>query len=350
MKAYIILEDGHIFCGKRFGADGDAIGELVFTTGMGGYIETLTDPAYYGQIVMQTFPLIGNYGVIESDKESEKPFLTAYIIRDLCDAPSNFRCEKDLDTYLRENGIVGVYDVDTREITRIIRENGVMNAKIVSELPSEKPEELLSYNVCDAIKAVSCKESYTVDAIGEKRFSVGVLDLGVKKSTINELAKRGLEVKVLPYDTSADEMLKLDGIVLAGGPGNSEENTEVIENIKKIMGKKPVFGISLGHQLLALAAGGETEKMKHGHRGANHPVRDIENYRVFISRQNHGFAVKADSLPDCAKVNYVSANDGSCEGIEYAGKMAFSVQFSPETKGTGDLFDKFVKMLEEVNI
>ncbi len=350
MKAYIVLEDGHIFCGKRFGADGDAIGELVFTTGMGGYIETLTDPAYFGQIVMQTFPLIGNYGVIDSDKESEKPFLTAYIIRDLCDAPSNFRCEKDLDSYLRENGIVGIYDVDTREITRIIRENGVMNAKIVSELPMEKPQELLSYNVCDAVKSVSCKNVYTVDAIGEKQFSVGVLDLGVKKSTVNELTKRGLKVTVLPYDTSADEMLKFDGIVLAGGPGNPAENTGVIENIKKIMGKKPIFGISLGHHLLALAAGGETEKMKHGHRGANHPVRDIENNRVFISRQNHGFAVKADSLPDCARVNYVSANDGSCEGVEYVGKMAFSVQFSPETKGADNLFDKFVKMLEEVNI
>lgn len=350
MKAYIVLEDGHIFCGKRFGADGDAIGELVFTTGMGGYIETLTDPAYYGQIVMQTFPLIGNYGIIESDKESKKPFLTAYIIRDLCDVPSNFRCEKELDTYLRENGIVGVCDVDTREITRIIRENGVMNAKIVSVLPSEKPEELLSYRVCDAVKNVSCGNKYTVDAIGEKRFSVGVLDLGVKKSTVNELTKRGLEVTVLPYNTSADEMLKFDGIVLAGGPGNPEENIEIVGNIKNIMGKKPIFGISLGHQLLALAAGGETEKMKHGHRGANHPVRDMENNRVFISRQNHGFAVKAASLPEIAKVNYVSANDGSCEGIEYTGKLAFSVQFSPETKGADNLFDKFVKMLEEVNI
>ena len=317
---------------------------------MGGYIETLTDPAYFGQIVMQTFPLIGNYGVIDSDKESEKPFLTAYIIRDLCDAPSNFRCEKDLDTYLRENGIVGVYDVDTREITRIIRENGVMNAKIVSELPTEKSQELLSYSVCDAVKTVSCKEAYTVDAIGKKQFSVGVLDLGVKKSTVSELTKRGLEVTVLPHNTSADEMLKFDGIVLAGGPGNPIENTEVIENIKKIIGKKPIFGISLGHQLLALASGGETEKMKHGHRGANHPVRDIENNRVFISRQNHGFAVKADSLPDCARVNYVSANDGSCEGVEYDKKMAFSVQFSPETKGADNLFNKFLNMLEEVNI
>ena len=180
MKAYIILEDGHIFCGERFGAKKDVVGELVFTTGMGGYIETLTDPSYYGQIVIQTFPLIGNYGMIPEDKESAGPALFGYIVRDLCDYPSNFRCESTLGEYLKECGIPGICGVDTRELTRIIREHGVMNAKIVSEIPADKPAELLSYTVHDAVKSVSCTENYTVPAVGEKKFSVALLDLGAK--------------------------------------------------------------------------------------------------------------------------------------------------------------------------
>lgn len=349
MKAYIILEDGHIFCGERFGADGDVTGELVFTTGMGGYIETLTDPSYYGQIVIQTFPLIGNYGMINEDRESDRPYLRGYVIRDLCDAPSNFRCEKDLDTYLRESKIVGVYGVDTREITKIIREHGVMNAKIVSEIPAEKPEELMIYTVSDAVKSVSCHEAYTVPAVGEKKFRVGLLDLGAKKNIIRELAKRGCEVTVLPYNTDAETLAAFDGLMLSNGPGDPAENTEVIETIKNTVGKTPIFGICLGHQLLALANGGKTEKLKYGHRGVNQPVKNTDTGRVFISSQNHGYAVISDSLPEGARVSYINVNDGTCEGVDYDKLNAFSVQFHPEAcsgpKDTNFLFDKFINML-----
>ena len=349
MKAYIILEDGHIFCGERFGAEKDVVGELVFTTGMGGYIETLTDPSYYGQIVIQTFPLIGNYGMIPEDKESAKPALFGYIVRDLCDYPSNFRCESTLGEYLKECGIPGICGVDTRELTRIIREHGVMNAKIVSEIPADKPAELLSYTVHDAVKSVSCTENYSVPAVGEKKFSVALLDLGAKENIARELSKRGCEVTVFPYDTDADTLCGYDGIMLSNGPGDPAENTEVINNIKNIIGRKPVFGICLGHQLLALASGAKTDKLKYGHRGVNQPVRSIESGRVFISSQNHGYAVISDTLPEGAHVSFENANDGTCEGVDYPELSAFSVQFHPEAcsgpKDTNFLFDRFINML-----
>lgn len=349
MKAYIILEDGHIFCGERFGAEKDVVGELVFTTGMGGYIETLTDPSYYGQIVIQTFPLIGNYGMIPEDKESAGPALFGYIVRDLCDYPSNFRCESTLGEYLKECGIPGICGVDTRELTRIIREHGVMNAKIVSEIPADKPAELLSYTVHDAVKSVSCTENYTVPAVGEKKFSVALLDLGAKENIARELSKRGCEVTVFPYDTDADTLCGYDGIMLSNGPGDPAENTEVINNIKNIIGRKPVFGICLGHQLLALASGAKTDKLKYGHRGVNQPVRSMESGRVFISSQNHGYAVISDTLPEGAHVSFENANDGTCEGVDYPELSAFSVQFHPEAcsgpKDTNFLFDRFINML-----
>ncbi len=349
MKAYIILEDGHIFCGERFGAKKDVVGELVFTTGMGGYIETLTDPSYYGQIVIQTFPLIGNYGMIPEDKESAGPALFGYIVRDLCDYPSNFRCESPLGEYLKECGIPGICGVDTRELTRIIREHGVMNAKIVSEIPADKPAELLSYTVHDAVKSVSCTENYIVPAVGEKKFSVALLDLGAKENIARELSKRGCEVTVFPYDTDADTLCGYDGIMLSNGPGDPAENTEVINNIKNIIGRKPVFGICLGHQLLALASGAKTDKLKYGHRGVNQPVRSMESGRVFISSQNHGYAVISDSLPKGAHVSFENANDGTCEGVDYPELSAFSVQFHPEAcsgpKDTNFLFDRFINML-----
>lgn len=349
MKAYIILEDGHIFCGERFGAKKDVVGELVFTTGMGGYIETLTDPSYYGQIVIQTFPLIGNYGMIPEDKESAGPALFGYIVRDLCDYPSNFRCESTLGEYLKECGIPGICGVDTRELTRIIREHGVMNAKIVSEIPADKPAELLSYTVHDAVKSVSCTENYTVPAVGEKKFSVALLDLGAKENIARELSKRGCEVTVFPYDTDADTLCGYDGIMLSNGPGDPAENTEVINNIKNIIGRKPVFGICLGHQLLALASGAKTDKLKYGHRGVNQPVRSMESGRVFISSQNHGYAVISDSLPKGAHVSFENTNDGTCEGVDYPELSAFSVQFHPEAcsgpKDTNFLFDRFINML-----
>ena len=352
MKAYIILEDGHIFCGERFGAKKDVVGELVFTTGMGGYIETLTDPSYYGQIVIQTFPLIGNYGMIPEDKESAGPALFGYIVRDLCDYPSNFRCESTLGEYLKECGIPGICGVDTRELTRIIREHGVMNAKIVSEIPADKPAELLSYTVHDAVKSVSCTENYTVPAVGEKKFSVALLDLGAKENIARELSKRGCEVTVFPYDTSAQEIINMnpDGIMLSNGPGDPEENIVPIENIKELAGKFPIFGICLGHQLTALAMGGKTMKLKYGHRGVNQPVKQLETGRTYISSQNHGYAVVAESLDRrYARESFINANDGTCEGMEYRSKQIFTVQFHPEAcsgpKDTKFLFDRFISMM-----
>ena len=348
MKAYIVLENGQVFCGDRIGADGDITGELVFTTGMGGYIETLTDPSYFGQIVVQTFPLIGNYGYISGDAESKKPYLSGYIVRDLCDFPSNFRCEKTLDEFLKENNIPGICGVDTRQITKIIREKGVMNAKITSEFSGDLTE-IKSYAIKDAVKNVSCAKKQTFLAENAK-YNVALLDFGAKKNIERELVKRGCNVDVLPFNTDYNELLKYDGVMLSNGPGDPCENTEIINNIKNILGKVPVFGICLGHQILAIANGAKTFKLKYGHRGVNQPVKNIETGRVYISSQNHGYAVESDTLPSYAHISFLNANDGTCEGVEYENLNAFSVQFHPEAcsgpKDTNFLFDKFIKNME----
>ena len=350
-KVYIVLEDGHIFEGKSFGAEGEALGELVFTTGMGGYIETLTDPSYYGQIVMQTFPLIGNYGIMEEDFESDKSYVSGYVVREWCELPSNFRTEYDLDTFLKKQGVVGVYGVDTREITRIIREKGVMNAKIVSSVDKIDYDEIKAYKIVDAVKSVSCNKKYTVSD-GEAKYKVALLDYGAKKNIVRELVARGCEVTVFPYDTSAEEIIKTnpDGIMLSNGPGDPEENIVPIENIKELAGKFPIFGICLGHQLTALAMGGKTMKLKYGHRGVNQPVKQLETGRTYISSQNHGYAVVADSLDRrYARESFINANDGTCEGMEYRSKQIFTVQFHPEAcsgpKDTKFLFDRFISMM-----
>ncbi len=349
MKAYLILSDGHIFCGERFGAKGDAIGELVFTTTMGGYIETLTDPAYYGQIVVQTFPHIGNYGMINEDCESEKPHLSAYIVRDLCDEPSNFRSETTLDDYLIQNNIVGLSGIDTRELTKIIRENGVMPAKIVSELPSEKPIQLLEYFISNAVSTVSTKDEYVVSSKTSAKYNIAILDLGLKKSLINELQKFDCDITVLPHNTAYERMLGFDGIIISDGPGNPEENTLIIENVKKLLGKTPIFGIGLGHQIIALAEGAKIKKLKYGHRGASQPVRNNQSGKVFITNQNHGYVVVSESLSEEAVISHTNANDGSCEGIIYEQLNAFSIQFNPdiylELNKPNPFFNKFMKML-----
>jgi len=340
MKAYIVLENGQIFEGERFGAQTDAIGELVFTTSMGGYMETLTDSCYHGQIVLQTFPLIGNYGIVTKDIESDKIQVAGYVIRDLCTAPSNFRCEGDLDSFLKAQNIPGIYGVDTRELTRIIRENGVMKARIVSEKPTDTAME---YNINDAIKAVSGElKSYTAE---NAKYSIGVLNLGATRGIADALVKRGCNVCELAYNAKADELLSYDALVLSAGPGDPAENTAVIETVAEVFGKTPIMGIGLGHQILALAAGAKTEKMKVGHRGANVPVRDEKSGRVYITAQNHGYTVDCETLPAFAKLCFVNANDKTCEGIEYEGKKAFSIQFQPER--TAFLFDKFIEMVGE---
>ena len=246
-KAYLILSDGAVFEGRRFGAAGDTVGELVFTTGMCGYIETLTDPSYSGQIVMQTFPLIGNYGVIEADFEGQCA-VKGYVVRNVCEQPSNFRCDYDLDTFLKMKNVPGICGVDTRELTRVIRENGVMNAAICSELPGNLVG-IKSYAVTGAVEAVSTKKRYTVPAAGEKKFTVALVDYGAKRGIIRQLTQRGCEVLVLPYDVAAEEILALrpDGVMLSNGPGDPAENTESIEELSKLMGRVPIFGICLGH-------------------------------------------------------------------------------------------------------
>lgn len=350
-KVYICLANGDIFEGKSFGAKGEVLGELVFTTGMGGYIETLTDPSYYGQIVMQTFPLIGNYGFIEEDRESEKSAVSAYIVREYCKEPSNFRCGYTLEKYLENNNIVGVYDVDTREITKTIREYGVMNAVITDDPDKVDMEKLKAYRVTDAVKSVSCAKPY-MSASDEHKYNVVLIDYGTKKNIVRELNKRGCNVAVVPYDTKAQDILALDpdGIMLSNGPGDPEENTEAISELAKLVGKKPIFAICLGHQLLALALGASTTKLKYGHRGVNQPVKNLETGRTFISSQNHGYAVVNESVEKIGgKISYINANDGTCEGVDYPDKSAFSVQFHPEAcSGPHDtrfIFDKFTDMM-----
>ena len=348
-KGYLILQDGRVFEGVRFGAETDTVGELVFTTGMCGYIETLTDPSYAGQIVMQTYPLIGNYGIIREDFEGAC-CVRGYVVREWCDAPSNFRTDCDLDTFLKEQGVPGLYGVDTRELTRIIREHGVMNAAICDEVPADlTPIE--TYAVTGVVEAVSCREASVHPAEGEERFRVSLLDYGAKRNIVRELQKRGCTVTVLPAGTSAEEILAADpnGVMLSNGPGDPAENVYQIEQIRKLLGKVPVFGICLGHQLTALAAGGSTYKLKYGHRGVNQPVRDVEGVRTYITSQNHGYAVDSDTVK-LGRVRFANANDGTCEGIDYPELKAFTVQFHPEActgpKDTSFLFDRFVDLMK----
>lgn len=348
-KVYLTLQNGKQFVGYRFGAEGDVVGELVFTTGMTGYVETLTDPSYYGQIVIQTFPLIGNYGVTP-DNESKKTWVSAYIVREKCDTPSNFRSEGTIDEYLKQYGVVGIYGIDTRELTKIVREAGVMNASITSK-PVKDMTAINEYKIVNAVKTVSATEvEYFGDPNGRK---IAVWDFGAKKNIIRSLTKRGCYCMKVPSTYTAEEILALnpEGLMLCNGPGDPAENTEIIENLRKLAGKLPIFGICLGHQLFALAMGGKTKKMKYGHRGANQPVKCIESGRVYITSQNHGYEVVTESLEGVGKLSFYNANDGTCEGFDYPEINAFTVQFHPEACGgphdAGYLFDKFMTNITE---
>lgn len=348
-KAYLVLKNGKIFEGYSFGYSGKAIGELVFTTSMVGYLETLTDPSYKGQIVIQTFPLIGNYGVIPEDFEG-RPALSGYVVREFSDTPSNFRCEYDLQKFLKDNKIPAICGVDTRELTKLLREEGVTVAGIFMEIPKDL-QELESFTLSNPVAAVSCEKPVVYKAEGEKKYSVVLIDYGAKQNIVRSLTRRGCEVTVVPCDTSAEEILVLspDGIMLSNGPGNPEDNKFQIEQIKKLIGKVAIFGICLGHQLTALAMGAKTVKLKYGHRGANQPVKDLIGGRTFITTQNHGYAVLSESISDKAVLSYISANDGSCEGLIYPDKNCFTVQFHPEAcagpHDTDFLFDKFLDMM-----
>ncbi len=347
-KVYLVTQDGQTFEGYSFGAEKEVIGELVFNTGMVGYIETLTDPAYYGQIVVQTFPMVGNYGIISEDFES-KCTPSAFIVREWCDAPSNFRCEYDLDKFLKDNGIPGIYGIDTREITKYLRDNGVMNAKICFEKP-ESYEDIKNYKITDAVSSVTCSDSYTRAAEGEKKFKVVALDLGIKKSFVDELCKRGCEVKVVPASTSADDILaeNPDGVFLSGGPGDPTDNIDCIAEVDKLFGLVPMFGIGLGHQIMALATGASTYKLKYGHRGGNQPSHKVNTNRTYITSQNYGYAVASNTLK-FGNVEFINANDNVCEGINYVEKKAFSVQIYPESieglHSTSFLYDRFIELM-----
>ena len=350
-KAYLVLADGTVFEGYKIGADTEAVGEVVFTTGMEGYLETLTDPSYAGQIVVQTFPLIGNYGVISADFEG-KCAVRGYVVRELCHTPSNFRSEYELDDFLKANNVCGICGIDTRRLTMIIREQGVMNG-MICDGDSPDMNAIKDYKVSGVVAEVSSKEIGDYLALGEEKYHVALIDYGAKNSIVRCLRERGCSVTTYPHDIPAEKILETnpDGIMLSNGPGDPAENTYEAEQIKKLIGKKPLFGICLGHQLTALALGGETVKLKYGHHGANQPVKEVGGARTYITSQNHGYAVVAESVSGKGSESFINANDGSCEGMNYDELDAFTVQFHPEANGgphdTEFLFDRFVKMMEE---
>ena len=369
MQSYLILANGQVFRGQSIGCPGTTIGEVVFATGMVGFEETLTDPSYYGQIITQTYPLIGNYGMNSEDVESGKIWAKVYIVREACKTPSNFRSEETLDAFLKKNGIIGIEGVDTRSLTRTLRESGVMNGAITTEFdPDAEPEKkaalmpaITAYAVTEAVATVTCAAPKTFEPTTnvidgrevETPLHVALLDLGCKNNIVRCLQKRGCRVTVLPGTATAAELAALnpDGLMLSNGPGDPAENVGIIANIKQMLDTGiPTFGICLGHQLTALAAGAKTCKLKYGHRGANQPVTSPAKQRTFITSQNHGYAVMADTLPETVgKMSYFNANDGTCEGMDYFKWNCFTVQFHPEANGgpkdTEFLFDEFVRRM-----
>lgn len=358
MKAFLILEDGQVFSGESIGSQKDIISEIVFNTSMTGYLEVLTDPSYAGQSVVMTYPLIGNYGVCYEDMESEKSWVSGFIVREIAQLPSNFRCDVSIDQFLKEQDIPGIQGIDTRALTKILREKGTMNGMITTNEHYDLDEvlkQLKEYRVTNAIKTVSCKEKkiYKSEKEGTSK-KVALLDLGTKYSIIRCLTRRGMEVTVYPAFTKAEEILSShpDGIMLSNGPGDPKECQDIIKEIKKLYDSEvPIFAICLGHQMMALANGADTKKMKYGHRGANHPVKNLETGKVYISTQNHGYVVKNDSLlEDVARPLFLNVNDKTCEGVRYFNKKIFTVQFHPEAcAGPTDcdfLFDEFMKMME----
>lgn len=347
--AILTLEDGTQFEGQSFGAKKDMIGEVVFNTGMTGYQEVLTDPSYCGQIVTMTYPLIGNYGINEQDPESAHPQVSGFIVREVCGEPSNWRCEGDLNSYLEQHGICGLYDIDTRALTRIIREKGAMRGIITQEAPTDEQIKAMKEYACSLpVDIVTCNEKFDYC---DGDLKVAVLDFGLKRNIIRSLKKRNCAVTVFPARTSAEEILSgdFDGIMLTNGPGDPKDNEEVIDNLRQLVGKKPIFGICLGHQLLSLAMGADTEKLKYGHRGSNHPVKDLDKDRVYITSQNHGYTIVEETLPEGLEVSHRNWNDRTIEGLRYKNHDIFTVQFHPEAspgpEDTAYLFDEFIEMM-----
>lgn len=352
MKAFLILEDGTVFTGTSIGSTREMISEIVFNTSMTGYLEVLTDPSYAGQAVVMTYPLIGNYG-ITPDMESRQAWPDGYIVRELSRIPSNFRCEGTIQDFLKKQDIPGIAGIDTRALTKLLREKGTMNGMITTDENYNLDEilpRLKEYQVRGVVKRSTCEEKYVLKGSGKK---VALLDLGAKNNIAKSLNQRGCEVTVYPCDTPAEEIIASnpDGIMLSNGPGDPAECTEIIAEIKKLYHTEiPIFAICLGHQLMALATGASTHKLKYGHRGGNHPVKDLKTNRVYISSQNHGYVVDTDKLdPKVAVPAFINVNDGTNEGLEYVGKNIFTVQFHPEAcpgpQDSGYLFDRFITMM-----
>ena len=353
MKATLILANGSVFSGTSIGGTSERICEMVFNTSMTGYQEILTDPSYAGQGVVMSYPLIGNYGVNHEDNESSRPWVEAFVVRHLSPRGSNFRCEGTLNDYLKEHDITGIQDVDTRALTKILRSQGSMNGLLTCAEHfnvAEVLDRLQKYQVTGTVERVTRKEPEVFPAQGEERFHVAMLDYGVKQNMINCLLRRGCKVTALPASTPAEQILSggYDGVMLSNGPGDPAENTQIIAELKKLYDSTiPLFGVCLGHQLLALATGAKTGRLDYGHRGGNHPVRDIEKNKVFITSQNHGYMVLADSVdPDVAEISHYNVNDKTVEGLRYKRPNCFTTQFHPEAnagpKDTEYLFNRFI--------
>lgn len=398
MKAFLILEDGTVFEGRHIGAVKEVISEIVFNTSMAGYLEVLTDPSYAGQAVCMTYPLIGNYGICHEDTESRRPWPDGLIVRELSRIPSNFRSDDTIQNFLEENGVPGIEGIDTRALVRLLREKGTMNGMITTDenydLLTILPR-LKEYTTGRVVEKVTCREPYVIKgaeelaengalsgasrfdaeryrrylggekearekcpslvrALNGKGLHVALLDFGAKGNIARSLAQRGCTVTVYPADTPADDIVAAnpDGVMLSNGPGDPKECAGIIGGLRRLYETDiPIFGICLGHQLMALAAGADTFKMKYGHRGGNHPVRDLETGRVYITSQNHGYVVDTDRLdPKIAVPAFVNVNDGTNEGLSYTGKHIFTVQYHPEAcagpQDSAYLFDRFIKMME----
>lgn len=353
MKRYLILEDGSYFEGTAFGGDNFRVSELVFNTSMTGYQEILSDLSYYGQTIVMTYPLIGNYGINGDDFESLNPSAFGIIVKESCSLPNNFRNIFNLDEFLKSKGIPGIENIDTRALTKMIREKGIIKVIMSDSLDNkdELVELIKSTSINDHVKQVSTQKSYPIPNRGKK---VVLMDFGAKLGIIRELSKRDCNLIVVPHNTSAKTILNLkpDGVMLSNGPGDPKDVQESIDTIKELIGKVPIFGICLGHQLIGLACGANTIKLKFGHRGGNHPVKDLETNKVDITSQNHSYAIDIDSLKDTDLVlTHISLNDGSCEGVRHKKYPVFSVQYHPESNPGPDdskyLFDKFINIMNE---